>query len=283
MHSQKYYRTMWVIKGFGKYIALILVLLWSGLPILLMLLSSIKFPREIFNYPPSLIFKPYFGNYVELARTWPEFFKTLWNSTIVTVGSTFFCVLLSFLAGYGLSRYRNKTMAVSSFMIIFTRLLPPIIISIPLYPIINRLHMFDNSLTLIIFYTTFFVSLGTILMKTFIDQIPREIEESAAIDGAPLWKILWYLILPLSTHGLVATSTFIILFAWNEYTFAFLFTTTTAKTAPVIISEMMGSVTGVLWGPLFAAASIQLIPILIFVFAIQKFLVEGAIAGSVKG
>jgi multiple sugar transport system permease protein len=283
MRNRTYYRTINAGKGVGKYLALILILLWSGLPIILIMLSSIKVPRDIFNFPPSLFFKPYFGSYVELARNWPEFFKTMWNSTFITVGSALLTITLSFLAGYALSRYRNRTMSVSAFTIIFTRLMPPIIISIPLYPLINQLRMFDKPITLIIFYTTFFVSLGTILMKTFIDQIPKEIEESAAMDGATLWMILRKLILPLSIQGLVAVSTFIIIFAWNEYTFAFLFTTTQSKTAPLIISEMMGSVTGVMWGPLFAAATLQLIPILIYVFAIQKFLVEGATAGAVKG
>jgi multiple sugar transport system permease protein len=147
----------------------------------------------------------------------------------------------------------------------------------------NRLNLFDKHITLILFYATFFVSLGTILMRTFIDQIPREIEESASIDGASLGYILWKLILPLSIPGMVATSTFVVIYSWNEYMFAFLFTTTSAKTAPVIISEMMSSVTGVMWGPLFAAATLQLLPILIYVFAIQKFLVEGATVGAVKG
>lgn len=283
MRSLSYYNNIKFGKNIGKWLLLSLILLWSGLPILFLILSSFKPPRDIFNYPPQIFFKPYFGNYSRLARDWPEFFKTLGNSAIVTIGAGLVTVILSFLAGYGLSRYRSKALSVSSFMIIFTRLLPPIVISIPLYPIMNRLNLFDKHITLILFYATFFVSLGTILMRTFIDQIPREIEESASIDGASLGYILWKLILPLSIPGMVATSTFVVIYSWNEYMFAFLFTTTSAKTAPVIISEMMSSVTGVMWGPLFAAATLQLLPILIYVFAIQKFLVEGATVGAVKG
>ncbi len=283
MRSTSYYNNLRLGKSAGKWLLLTLILLWSGLPILFLILSSFKPPREIFNYPPQIFFKPYFGNYTRLAKDWPEFFTTLGNSAIVTIGAGLFTVFLSFLAGYGLSRYRSKALSVSSFMIIFTRLLPPIVISIPLYPIMNRLDLFDKHITLILFYSTFFVSLGTILMRTFIDQIPREIEESAAIDGASLGYTLWKLILPLSIPGMVATSTFVVIYSWNEYMFAFLFTTTLAKTAPVIISEMMSSVTGVMWGPLFAAATLQLLPVLIYVFAIQKFLVEGATVGAVKG
>lgn len=272
-----------ILNSTGKYAVLALILVWSGLPILLMVLSSLKDPKTIFEFPPRFIFSPTAQNFVRLAERWPEFFKTLLNSFVITTGAAILTVLFSFLAGYGFSRFRSKSLSAFAFSMVFVRMLPPIVISIPLFPVLHALNLFDKHITLIILYTTFFVSLGTLLMKTFIDQIPRELEESANIDGASLGRILWSIILPLSVHGMIATSTFVIIFAWKEFLFAFLFTTTIAKTAPLIISEMMSSVTGVLWGPLFAAATLQLIPILIYVFLVQRFLVEGATVGSVKG
>ncbi len=103
------------------------------------------------------------------------------------------------------------------------------------------------------------------------------------MDGARRSQVILRIILPLSTHGFMATSTFVLIFAWKEYMYALLFTTTSAKTAPLIISEMLGAVVGVSWGPLFAAATLQLIPILMYVFFVQRILAEGMMLGSVKG
>ncbi|HUV06715.1 MAG TPA: carbohydrate ABC transporter permease [Spirochaetia bacterium] len=266
-----------------RLLILVLILLWAGVPIFFLVLSSFKEAKTIFDFPPKIFFKPTFQNFVSLFKKWPEFTMALKNSLLITAGAALLTVTVSFLAGYAYSRYRSKLLTASAFSMIIIRMLPPIVITIPLYPVIQALNLFDNHITLIIFYSAFFVSLGTWLMKSFIDQIPRELEESAFIDGASRLRMLGSIILPLSTHGMVATSTFVIIFAWKEYLFAMLFATTNAKTAPLIISEMLGSVTGVQWGSLFAAATVQLIPILIYVLAIQKVLVEGITTGSIKG
>ncbi|MFN6998759.1 MAG: carbohydrate ABC transporter permease, partial [Elioraea tepidiphila] len=129
----------------------------------------------------------------------------------------------------------------------------------------------------------FFVSLGTWIMKAFVDQVPREFEEAAQVDGASLVQMLRHVIVPLVIPGMIAAAVFIFIFAWNEFLFAFVFTTTRARTAPLIISEMLGSVTGVDWGPVFAAATIQLVPVLLFVVLLQRHLVAGLTAGGVKG
>ena len=130
---------------------------------------------------------------------------------------------------------------------------------------------------------TFFVSLGTILTRTFIDQIPYELDEAAKVDGANRVTILWTIIRPLAKQGMLAVSVFVIVYAWNEFLFAFIFTSTKAKTAPLVISEMMGSLDGVDWGVLFAASTVQLLPVLLFVMVMQKHLVAGLTGGAVKG
>ncbi len=127
---------------------------------------------------------------------------------------------------------------------------------------VNWLGLNDTHLVLIVLYATFFVSLGTIVMRTFIDQIPRELDEAAMMDGATQLQILWRVILPLAAQGMLAVAVFVIVYAWNEFLFAFIFTTTKAKTAPLVISEMIGAVDGVEWGVLFAASTVQLLPVL---------------------
>jgi multiple sugar transport system permease protein len=269
--------------GAGKAIAVALILTWSLVPIAFIVMSSLKPGRDIFAVPPRLIFEPTFQHYAHLWTNWSGFFHGLLNSLLITAGATVLAVSVSALAGFAYSRYRTPAMARSAFFLILVRLLPPIVVTLPLFPIVNWLHINDTHFVLIILYATFFVSLGTILMRTFIDQIPRELDEAALVDGADQFTILRRVILPLSTQGMLAVAVFVIVFAWNEFLFAFIFTSTRAKTAPLFIAEMIGSFDGVDWGILFAAATVQLLPILIFVVLTQKYLVAGLTAGAIKG
>lgn len=267
----------------GRLLALALVTLWSGFPILFLIMSSFKPPRDILAFPPRFIFEPTLVNYRSLIARWPEFFDALWNSLLITAGATVLTVLVTTLAGFVYSRVRTRFTSMSAFMMILIRMVPPIVITLPLFPVVNRLGLNDTHIILIVLYATFFVSLNTWIMKAFIDQIPREMDEAARIDGASLWQILRRVIMPLATQGMIAASTFVLIFSWNEFLFAFIFTTTEARTAPLIISEMIGALDGVDWGVLFAAATLQLLPILIFVIAVQKYVVAGLTAGSLKG
>ncbi|MEZ5905824.1 MAG: carbohydrate ABC transporter permease [Geminicoccaceae bacterium] len=267
----------------GKLAALALIAIWSGLPILIVVLSSFKPPREILAFPPKLLFSPTFETYRALIVRWPEFFDAVRNSLIVTTGATLLTVVATTLAGYVYARVRSRKLAASAFLMIVIRMVPPIVVTLPLFPVVNWLRLNDTHTVLILLYATFFVSLNTWIMKAFIDQIPIELEEAAIIDGAGVWQILRHVIVPLAAQGMIAASTFVLIFSWNEFLFAFIFTTTEAKTAPLILSEMVGAVDGVEWGVLFAAATLQLLPILIFVIAVQKYVIAGMTAGSLKG
>jgi multiple sugar transport system permease protein len=267
----------------GKLLALVVIAVWSGLPILLIVISSFKPPRDILAFPPKLLFVPTLDNYSALFTRWPAFFDALTNSLIITAGATLLTVVATTLAGYVYARVRSRKLAASAFFMIVIRMVPPIVVTLPLFPVINWLRLNDTHIVLILLYATFFVSLNTWIMKAFIDQIPLELEEAAIIDGAGVWQILSHVIVPLAAQGMIAASTFVLIFSWNEFLFAFIFTTTQAKTAPLIISEMVGAVDGVEWGVLFAAATLQLLPILIFVIAVQKYVIAGMTAGSLKG
>ncbi len=266
-----------------KVVAMLAVLVWSGLPIALIFVSSLKLPRDIFASPPSLFFTPTFDNYARLWAQAGNIFQGLLNSLIVTIGTMSLAVLVSLLAAYGYSRYRSRLLSVSAFFLIAIRLIPPIVITIPLFPAVNALNLNDTHFILIILYTAFFVSLGTFVMRTFIDQIPRELDEAAIIDGATRLQVIAKVILPLSAQGIVAVAVFIIVFAWNEFLFAFIFTSSLAKTAPLALAELNDSFDGVQWGVVFAAATVQLLPILLFIILTQKYLVAGLTAGATKG
>jgi multiple sugar transport system permease protein len=261
---------------------LVLTVLWSAFPVFLVVLSSFKPPREIFSLPPRFVFTPTLANYEALWQKWPDFFHNFANSLIVTVGATLVTMVVSASAAYVYSRYRSRLLTASAFFMLFVRMIPPIIVTVPLFPAVNLLKLNDTHLLLILLYSTFFVSLSTWIMKAFIDAIPREIEEAAVIDGASTLAVLWRIVLPLSVHGIVAASIFVFVYAWNEFVFALIFTTRAAKTAPLVISEILGTVEGVDWGVLFAAATIQLVPIVVFVIAVQRYVIAGLTSGAVK-
>ena len=150
------------------------------------------------------LFEPTIANYTGLWTRWGDFFAGLANSLIVTVGATLLAVAVSTLAGFGYSRCRGALAAASAFFMIALRLLPPIVTTLPLFPIVNALGLNDTHAVLIMLYATFFVSLGTMVMRTFIDQIPRELDEAAMVDGAGARQVLRRVILPLSAQGMVA-------------------------------------------------------------------------------
>jgi multiple sugar transport system permease protein len=267
----------------GKTVAVLAILVWSLFPIVFIVMSSFKPGQDIFAVPPRLVFEPTLRHYEVLWTNWRVFFEGLFNSTVVTAGATALSVMASTFAGYVYSRNSARFLNASVFFLIAVRLIPPIVVTLPLFPIINALGINDTHFVLIVLYATFFVSLGTVLMRTFIDQIPRELDEAAQIDGAGRFTILRRVIVPLAAPGILAVAVFVVVFAWNEYLFAFIFTSTNAKTAPLVISEMIGSIDGVDWGVLFAASTVQLMPVLAFVILMNRYLVAGLTAGATKG
>ncbi len=272
-----------VIALTAKYLAIALIAIWSVFPIAYIVINSFKIPRDIFVFPPQFVFAPTIQNYVDLLNGYPNFLSYMGNSLLISVAATLLSVFAAACAGYVYSRYRGRALAGSAFYLIAVRLLPPLVISIPLFPWVNQLGLADSHLTLILLYATFWVPLNVLVMKEFIDQIPRDLDESATIDGATELQIMRHIILPLSVQGMVACAVFVFVFSWNEYLYAFIFVIENAKTTPLILAEIMDSVTGTNYGILFAAATLQLVPVVIFVFVLQRFLIAGLTAGAVKG
>lgn len=272
-----------IVAGAGKALAVLLLLLWSLGPIAVLVLSSFKPGDEIFAAPPRLTFEPTIRHYATLWTRWGAFFEGLRNSLVVTTGATLLAVAASTAAGFVLSRRPGRIASTAALLMVVARLLPPIVVTLPLFPIVNWLRLNDTHAVLVVLYATFFVSLGALLMRSFIDQVPRELDEAALVDGAGHVAILVRVVAPLAAQGMLALAVFVIVFAWNEFLFAFIFTSTRAKTAPLVVSEMLGSFDGIDWGVLFAAATVQLAPILAFVILMQRNLVAGLTAGAVKG
>ena len=272
-----------VLRGIVRTALFGLIIVWSAFPILYIIVSSFKQQKEIFKFPPDLIFTPTLEHYLALATRWDGFLPTMGNSLIVPIGATVLACAASILSGFVYSRYTNRFLAGSVLYLIAIRLLPPIVVTLPLFPVVDALKLSDTHIVLIVLYATFWVSLCTMIMKTFIDKIPRTLDEAAVVDGATTLQTLVRVIMPLALQGLAACAIFVFVFSWNEYLFALIFTTQHAKTAPLIISEVMDAVSGTNWGVLFAGVTVQLLPVVLLVMFAQKFLIAGLTAGSVKG
>ena len=260
-----------------------LAVLWSVFPIALVVLSSFRPQRDIFRIPPSFIFTPTFDNYARLLAEWPAFLPDMLNSVIITLGATLLTVLCATAAGYVYARHAGRWLAASAFFMVVVRMIPPIVVTLPLFPLVSFLRLNDTHIVLVLLYSAFFVSLATWIMRAFIAQVPQELEEAARVDGAHLGHIFRHVILPLVTNGMMAAGLFVAVYAWNEFVFALVFTTRDARTAPLVMSEMLSTTDGVDWGVLFAAATIQLTPVLLGVLAAQRYVIAGLTAGAVKG
>lgn len=264
-------------------LAIAMLAIWSLGPILLIVLSSFRPERDIFSPARRFNLDVTFDNYSQLFAAFPQFLPNMGNSLIVALGATALAVTTSTLAGYVYSRQRGRLLAASAFFAILVRLVPPIVVSLPLFPIADALKLSDTHILLIVLYSAFWVSMLSVMMKVFIDQIPPTLDEAARVDGASTTQTFLRIVLPLATAGMIAGGIFVFVYAWNEYLFAFIFSSTRAVTAPLIVSNIMDSVAGTQWGVLFAAATLQLAPVLALVIFFQKFLVAGLMAGSVKG
>ncbi|MEO8409991.1 MAG: carbohydrate ABC transporter permease, partial [Propionivibrio sp.] len=195
-----------LVIGVGKAAAVAVLLVWSLLPIVFIMVSSLKPGREIFAVPPAYVFTLTFEHYVNLWTRWTAFFAGLANSTIITIGATALAVIASTCAGYAYSRNSGRLLNASILFLIVVRLIPPIVVTLPLFPIVNALGLNDTHLILTVLYATFFVSLGAVLMRTFIDQIPTDLDEAAEMDGASRLTILRRIIIPLAAPGILAVS-----------------------------------------------------------------------------
>ena len=266
----------------GAWALLLMAVVWSFFPIFFIFSSSFTEPARIFSYPPTVISPPTLENYRALLADWPQFFSSMRNSAIIMLGAVLATVVVCLPGAYALSRFRNKFTQNAGMMVIVARMFPPIIITIPLFPILQMSGMADTHVVMMILYASFYLSLGVWILKNFMDTIPYELEEAAFIEGSSRVRTFMTIILPLSWSGIVSVSILVAIFCWNEFLFAFLFTSFNAVTTPVLLNEMLGAMFGVSWGPLFAATSIQLLPILLFIWIMQKFLVEGTGFASEK-
>lgn len=293
--------------------AVIAYALITLIPLLWILVTGFKSPPDSISYPPKVVYRPTLEGYVNLftarsrqtreyidslgpATTWYDklarkrnmvitgpsrFAGRYMNSVIIGFGSTFLAVFLGTLAAYGFSRFKVPLKDDLLFFILSTRMMPPIAVAIPIFLMYRKLGLSDTALGMILLYTAVNVSLAVWLLKGFVDEIPREYEEAAIIDGYSRMQAFVKVVLPQMRAGIAATAIFCLIFAWNEYAFALLLTSGEAQTAPPFIPVIIGE-GGLDWPAVAAGTTLFLLPIITFTVLLRNQLLRGITFGAIR-
>jgi multiple sugar transport system permease protein len=265
------------------WLLLAAAVLWAAFPILVLVLGSFKPGAEIWAFPPKLLFEPTLANYRDIPQLSPLYLANLGNSVMVTVIALSATLIIAVSAAFVFSRLRSGWLRGPALLVLLVRMFPPIVVIVPLYPVFNTLGLLDTLTPLVLIGVAFSVSIATLLIKTFIDDIPVELEEAAQIDGCGRFEAFLRITLPLVTPAIGAIGLFIGITIWNDYLFPLVFTSTEARTAPVAIAIAINNPDGVRWGSLLAMSTLHLGPMLLLVMLLYRQLVAVMAVGAVKG
>lgn len=277
-----------MIKKAFKWLPIIFVVFWSLTPIYWTLRTSLLPHNEVMNIPLKYFPDPVtFDNYKKLfglgeegTAMWKQFRAAMINSFISSGVTTIVVIIISIMAGYAFSRYEFKGKKFIFGIIVATLALPVYSVIIPLYRIVINLDLLDKQLGMVLIYTAAFVPLTVWMMKSVFDTIPLELEEAAMIDGASSVRVL-LTILPLAVPGIIAVAIIIFLNSWSQFLLPLLFTNTKAKPLTVLITQFV-SKTSIDYGMMTAAGIITIVPPVVIVIFLNKYLVSGLMSGAVK-
>lgn len=263
------------------HLPVLLITLFAIGPYLWTLISSVTPDNPSstgFRFFPE---EPTLGNYQRLFGN-IKFGKNIKDSLIVAAGSTALGLMLTLTASYSFARFKFKgrTPLLVQFLVI--NMFPIVLLVIPLFVMMKNLGLMDTHLALIIAYSTFTIPFATWMMTGFFRAIPRELDESAQIDGLGRFGTFVRVILPIAAPGVSATGIYIFISAWNEFIYASILTSSAVRTIPVSLQTMIGEYQ-IAWGLLTAGATVAAVPIVILFFFVQKTMISGMTAGAVKG
>lgn len=272
------------LNGLGVLVALVTLF-----PIFWMVSTAFKPSQEIYSLTPSLLpAHPTFGNFSQVISGQASGIGTVWlffrNSLAVTLAAVLISSFLSLLASVGVARFRFRFRATYLIMLLIVQMLPQQALVIALFLDFRAANLLDSLVGLTLLYIAFSLPVTIWMLRNFVAAVPRELEEAAAIDGAGPFRVFFRVLLPLVAPGLVTTSVFAFIFAWNEFVFAltFLGTDTAKFTLPIYVTYFFskGSVD---WGAIMAASVLFTLPVMIFFLIVQRRLRAGLLAGAVKG
>jgi multiple sugar transport system permease protein len=256
-----------------------LVALWL-FPIYWIFLTSFKTPLIINEPVPVFWFTPTLENYQHLFEEF-KFARILKNSLTIVSITTVVVIVLALLAAYALGRMDVRGGKHIALWMLSLRFMPPIAIVLPFFIVWQRVGLTDTYLGLILIYVAFNLPFAIWLLRGFLVEVPRELDEAATLDGLGHLAILRRIILPVVAPGVAVTAIFTFMFTWNEYLMALVLTSRNATTVPVTVSKFIQAYS-ILWGDVGAAATIELLPVLVVVFLLQRHIMRGITLGAVK-
>ncbi len=265
-----------LVCGFALAVALFVFLA----PVLWMLITAVKPPGEWLNEPP--VFIPselHWANFTDALFKWGGL-KGLTDSLIVASLSTLLSLLLGVPAAYAIGRYQTGGDNLS-FTVLSILFMPPVAVAIPMYLFWSALGLIDTYTALILQYMVFNIPFLTWVLKGFFEDIPRDMEDSAMVNGATRWRAFWEIAVPLARPAILAVSLLAFIFSWNEFFFALILTRANVTTLPFILPVLMEG-HDVLWGDIAAIATLGALPVVLLAFALQKYLVRGLSFGTLR-
>lgn len=265
------------------YAVLVLLATFCLFPIVWTFLTSIKVDADIVTQ--TMVYVPTrftFDHYVKI-WTQSDYPVLVFNSLVVTSITVVICLLTGTLASYAFARFNFPGRGSLMLGYLVVRMFPAVLMIIPLFVVMRSVGLLDSKLGLAIAYTSFLLPLFVWMMKGFFDAAPKELESAARVDGGTRFSAMWQIVVPITRNGLVATSVFVAIAAWNEFLFALMLTTSQgARTWPVGLQLMVGEFQ-LPWGMLAAGGMISIVPVVIMFAIVQRAMVAGITAGAVKG
>lgn len=269
------------LRGLRIAIALMVLLAWTLAPILYLGVLSVKPERQILG-APSLNFRPTLDRYVELIK-WEKLGAPMRNSLLSSLLGTAGALLLGSMAAFAFVLLDFRGKGFIFLLLLVTRMYPPMTTLIPMYLMVRVLGLLDTITSLVIVFVALQIPLVLWVMHSSLNAIPREILESAVLDGASFATAVTKVLLPLSTPGLVSAGILSFIFCWNSFLLPFVFTSSAARTGTVAIMNYTETYSSVLWGPLSTISIAMITPTIMFMLALRTYLVKGLTTGMLKG
>ena len=271
-------RPSWIANVVG-----VVVLVVMAFPIYWMVVTAFKPKREIISPTPSFIPSPFTLDNFTKALDREYFWSSIGNSLIVTVAVVLLSIVVGLLAALAVAWMPFRGRGNYIVAIILVQMIPLTALVIPVYLMLNQVHLTDALVGVIITYLAFVLPFTIWTLRGFISGVPREIEEAAIIDGATRFQAFRLVILPLIAPGLVATSVFAFIQAWNEYILAYVLLSSQSKQTVTVWLASFTTQKGTEWGPLMAASCLTALPVVVFFLLLQGRMASGLTAGAVKG
>jgi multiple sugar transport system permease protein len=268
------------MKTAAKYLALLLVMAFFMTPIVWTVITAVK-PTELISANPIVwSFSPTLEHFRVIFGQ-DGIALPLINSTIIATVSTIAVLGVAAPAAYALSRFRISFRSQLASYFLSARMVPPVTAVLPLFLIFRNLNLIDTHLALVAVYVTINMPFAIWMLRGFFDEIPRELDEAALLDGCSRFHAFLRIVLPLTRPGLAATAIISFIFSWNEFLFAILLTNFRARTLPVAASALMTD-RMVLWGELCATSTVIFLPVMLFALLVRNYLIKGLTFGAVN-